>query len=135
MPGESNIKFTEDKRDKFIELVNKGCTVAAASAGVGVHPRTAYAWRSRDEQFEAAWDMAEAQLYARLEQSALAAIDDEPVTRIFLMKGAWPERHVETRRNEHSGPNGQPIEVQHRKPMPSELQNEIEAHTAEIEGE
>lgn len=135
MPGESNIKFTQAKRDKFIELVRQGCTVAGASAGVGVHPRTAYLWRNKDEEFEAAWDMAEANLYQRLEQAALAAISDDATTRIFLMKGAWPERHVETRRNEHSGPNGQPIEVQHRKPMPSELQNEIEAHTQEIEGE
>lgn len=123
-------KFTPERRDKFIELVGKGCTVAAAAAGIGVHPRTAFNWRNDDEEFAAAWEQAEAALYARLEAASLKTIDEDTTMRIFLMKSAWPERHVEHRKVENSGS----IAVAHSQ-VPPDVQNEIDSHRAEIEGE
>ena len=56
----SGHKDSPERRDRFIELTEKGATVREAAAGIGVSLVTAYSWLRKDEAFRARVRLARA---------------------------------------------------------------------------
>ncbi len=48
----------EKEREKFLDALREGRSVAAAAQAADISRRTPYRWRQEDEEFAAAWDDA-----------------------------------------------------------------------------
>ena len=102
---------TDRARDAFIETLTATCNVSAACRVAGISRTAAYSWRNEDEAFAALWADAEAEAVDNLEGVAYARAMAGESDRMIevLLKGHRPERYVEKRQHEHSGPGGNPI--------------------------
>lgn len=65
--------FTKERRQQFLDHFAASCNAAAAARAVRISENTVYAWRGKDEQFQAGWIEALAQGYARLEAELVRA--------------------------------------------------------------
>jgi transposase-like protein len=76
-----------------------GGSVTLAARAIGIARKNAYAWRNKDEQFEADWDDALEQRTGRLEDAAVErAIKEKSDTMIiFLLKSRCKEKYAERR--------------------------------------
>lgn len=63
--------WTQDKADKFVEVLADSCNVSLAARAVGRSVGNVYIQRSKDAGFRAAWDQALSIGYARLEMMML----------------------------------------------------------------
>ena len=120
----------EAARATFLDVFSKTANVTLACQAARVDRRTVYKWKDAKNNggFGAAWavaletanDMLEAEAYRRAVQGV-----DEPhfyegdivghvrkysdVLLIFLMKARMPHKYRETKRLEHTGPEGEAI--------------------------
>ena len=121
---------TDRAREKFLAVLQATCNVSESCRAANISRPAAYAWRGDDEDFAVAWADAEAQARDLLEREAWRRATEgweEPVFHKgevcgairrysdrmleILLKGHKPERFVEKRVLEHSGPDGGPIQV------------------------
>ncbi len=101
-------KVTPEKKAKFLSVLAEGGSVTLAARAIGVARKNVYAWRNKDEQFNADWDDAVEQGTDLLEDVAVRrAMDHSDTLLIFLLKGRRKERYAE--RQEHTGKDGGPI--------------------------
>lgn len=102
---------TDRARAKFIEHLAASCNVSAACRAANISRAAAYAWRAEDDAFSQEWADAEAEAIDNLEgvayERAMTGQSDRMVE--ILLKGHRPERYVERRQHELSGPGGNPI--------------------------
>jgi len=99
---------------------------------VGLHRRNHYEWLDRDPEYKAQFEKARKAIVQLLEDEAWRrAVEgvNKPTTvagkrvtireysdtlLIFLLKGAAPEKYRERYEHAISGPNGDPIQIEHR---------------------
>ena len=122
-------KRTDTRENTFLDVLRRTCNVTEAARAAGVGRRTAYEWREADSAFASAWHDAEQEAADALEREAWRrAVEgtDKPVTfqgkitdthkeysdRMLelLLKAHRPEKFKDRVANEHSGPNGTPIQ-------------------------
>lgn len=63
--------WTQDKADKFVEVLADSCNVSLAARAIGRSIGNVYIQRTKDAAFRAAWNQALAIGYARLEMMLL----------------------------------------------------------------
>ena len=104
---------TPKKRKAFLKCLANGDSVQNSANVAGVARGTVYRWRQEDESFAADWDMALDSGVDRLEDEAYKrALDGSDTLLIFLLKSKRPGVYSEKLRQEISGPNGGPVQVQ-----------------------
>ena len=86
LPGKNskggNVKFTNTKRKKFLEILEKTGNISTAAAWVGVHRDTVYKAISRDENFAQRVEISKGRSLAKMEEAAIMrGVDgiDEPI--------------------------------------------------------
>lgn len=97
----------------FIAALRSTGTVRAACEAAGITRRAAYVARARNPRFSAEWDSAIEEACDELEAIARQrAKETSDTLLIFLLKAHRPEKYRETNRVEHSGVNGNPIQIE-----------------------
>lgn len=118
----NRIKFTPQKKKRFLLVLAEIGHVQKACASVDITPQCAYEHRRKDEKFRAKWDVAIDEAMRNLEAVArrrafgyddplhhLGRLTGDTVERydttlcIFLMKAHWPEKYRDNYRVEHAG--------------------------------
>lgn len=122
---------TPEKRDQFLETLAKTCNITAACKAAGIARQTAYNWRNEDDAFAQAWaeaiDEATDALEAEARRRAIDGVE-KPITYQgnitgtyveysdkmleLLLRAHRPEKFSERVRNEHTGANGGPIQLE-----------------------
>lgn len=124
---------TPKKEAAFLDGLRDGLSVTASCIDAGISRRTAYEWRDADDEFRKRWDEAVEEGTDRLEDEAQRRARDgvtEPVfykgdivghvqrhsdtLMIFLLKARRPDKYKDRVANEHTGPNGGPIQTETR---------------------
>jgi hypothetical protein len=122
---------SDDARETFLTTLAEQCNVTASCKAAGIGRSTAYDWREDDPGFAAAWDRAVEEATDALEAEARRrAIEgiERPITyqgavtghyreysdRMLelLLRAHRPEKFSERVRNEHTGANGGPIQLE-----------------------
>jgi len=120
---------TDRARETFLATLRDTCNVSASARAARISRTAAYEWRGADPAFAAAWKEAEEEAIDTLEQVARdRAVDGSDRMLEILLKAHRPEKYVERLRNEHSGPNGAPIE--YRNLSDDEIEARIRSHEA-----
>jgi hypothetical protein len=102
--------LADEWRPKFLASLRNSGNVRAACLAAGIDRRTAYRNRDNSTEFAAQWDEALQDAIDALEAVAInRARTSSDTLLIFLLKAHRPEKYRETVRNEHSGPNGEPL--------------------------
>lgn len=128
-------KRTPKKEAAFLDALRDGLSVTAACLDAGIARSSAYEWRAEDAGFRERWDDAVEEGTDRLEDEAQRRARDgvtEPVfykghrvgevqrysdtLMIFLLKARRPDKFKDRVANEHSGPNGGPIQTEEVSP-------------------
>lgn len=80
-------------RERFLDALEAGLSIAAAARAAGVGRQTVYDWRRREPEFGAAWDAAVETGTDRLEDEAhKRALTQSDTLMIFLLKARRPEK-------------------------------------------
>ena len=128
---DKTLRFTQAKRERFIEHLRQCGNVTQSAELVAVTRRCVYAHRDLHEDFAKEWDDAIEEAVDRLEQEAWRRAHagfDEPIifkgidtgiriTRYsdqlmtLLLKSHRPEKYRERTSTELSGPGGKPVET------------------------
>jgi hypothetical protein len=100
-------------RKAFVETLALSPNIQAACDSVGWSRAYAYRLRYEDPDFKEAWDAAIESGVDRIEAKAFerAEAGESDTLTIFILKNRRREVYQETVRNEHSGPDGGPIDV------------------------
>jgi hypothetical protein len=94
-------RLTQQKKDRFLELLRAGQPVTRAAEAAKLKRRTLYDWRKTDPEFAHAWEEAWEQGCDALEEVAIdRAIKGSDLLLIFMMKGRRPERYRDNVRHE-----------------------------------
>ncbi|HEX2863050.1 MAG TPA: hypothetical protein VHN99_00665 [Deinococcales bacterium] len=123
-------KWTPKKRAQFLTLLAEDPNVSRAAEEIGVARSWLYQQRNTDPAFAAAWDEAVEHAVETLESEVRrrALGWDEDVFNkdgehtgarrvysdnlaMFLLKAHRPDRYRDRSTTEHTGPNGQPLEI------------------------
>ncbi|HKF95947.1 MAG TPA: terminase [Gammaproteobacteria bacterium] len=120
---------TSRARGIFIDALGQSANISHACRASGISRTQAYSLKEKDPAFAEEWETALDQAVDRLEQEAWRRAvegyqettesgDRVSITHRYsdrmleiLLKGHRPERFVEKRQIEHSGPNGGPIKT------------------------
>lgn len=126
--------MTEPKKTEwkplFLEYLSETANITRSARRAGVSRQAAYKEREKSETFRSAWDDAMEQAIDALEEEARRRAYegvDKPVYQggelvgymrqysdtlaIFLLKGRRPEVFGDRIKQEHSGPDGGPIQT------------------------
>lgn len=110
MPAGRPTKYSTAFPEEIISLMAEGLSLTAAAAELGVHKDTVYAWEREIPEFSDAVKLARGKRTLKLERDLLEAADGPTVTsRIFALKNAMPDEWRDKIQNEHSGPDGKPL--------------------------
>lgn len=94
-------------------MSGEGLSKAAVAGIIGVCRNTILNWMDEYPEFLRAVKEGEAGRTLHLERQLLKADQGPVVTaRIFALKNACPDEWQDRRVNEHSGPNGNPIQTE-----------------------
>jgi hypothetical protein len=85
--------FDKARREVFLEWFAATCNVRLSAAKAGVHEKTVFRHRMKDEAFAEAWDRALQQGYARLEARLLQEVH----APCFGQSGSLPEDEKDSR--------------------------------------
>lgn len=118
-------------KEIFIAELMKAPNVTAAARKAKIHRSRAYAEKASDTEFAAAWESAlesaiedaEGEMWRRGVHGTLKPVfhqgqrcgsirEYSDTLLIFALKAHRPEKYRETVRNEHSGPDGKPLQVE-----------------------
>lgn len=121
----------EAKKTRFIAALSKSGVIGTACKYARFGRTTAYKWRDEDETFKKLWDEALEDSTDLLEEEARRRAHDgtlKPVYQggecvghireysdlliIFLLKARRPEKYRETIRQEITGKDGKPIQIE-----------------------
>jgi hypothetical protein len=121
---------TAKNRQKILDALREGYSVAGACRAAKVGRTAAWEWRNADETFAAEWDDAILEGSEVLEDEARRrafAGTDKPVYQggqmvgtireysdtllIFMLKGRMPEKYRERTQTEVSGTGGKPLTI------------------------
>jgi hypothetical protein len=122
---------TPKRRAAFLASLKETCNITKACELSGLSRTTAYDWRGDDPDFAVDWQKALDVAADLLEEEAVRRAKDgtlKPVYQggelvghiqeysdtlmIFLLKGAKPQKYMERRAVEASGPSGGPIQAE-----------------------
>ena len=111
-PGRPSV-YTDEAPGVAYEVMASGLSKTAAAGVLGISRETFLQWESDHLAFSLAVKRGEAARTLRLEQDLLTAEAGPTVTsRIFALKNAAPDEWRDKVHNEHSGPNGGPIQTE-----------------------
>jgi hypothetical protein len=122
---------TDRAREKFLGVLAQTCNVSEAARTAGMSRNAAYEWRKDDAAFAEAWAEAEQEAADKLEREAWRrAVEgtDKPIVHQglitgtykeysdrmleILLKGHRPERFVDRVKQEVTGKDGGPVQMQ-----------------------
>jgi hypothetical protein len=115
----------------FLAAFRETCSKTKAAQSAGIQRQMHYRWMKEDQQYAEAFDAAQEQAIAVLEDEAIRRSVDgvrEPIfwkgvecgyklvysdgLLQFMLKAARPDRYRERVTQEHTGPDGAPIAVE-----------------------
>ena len=111
--------YCPDLCNKIINAIATGLSLDAAAAEIGISPRTAYQWQRDTPEFSQAIEIGRAKALLVLEKRAIAVANGKPGNAQIISLGlrnrsrsasGWQEAV----RTEHSGPDGQPVQVEQK---------------------
>jgi hypothetical protein len=112
-------KYNRSYGPKIIAAMATGLSLDAAAAEIGVSPRTAYQWQRDMPEFSQAVEEGRAKALAFWEKRAIAVASGKPGNAAIISLGLRNRSRAasgwhEAVRAEHSGPDGQPVQVEQR---------------------
>lgn len=114
--------YSPDICDKLIAAMSEGLSLDAAAVEISISPRTAYQWQRDIPEFSQAIEIGRANALAFWEKRAIAVANGKPGNAQIISLGlrnrsrsasGWQEAV----RNEHSGPDGMPIQIEKVTPL------------------
>lgn len=111
--------YNPDLCNKLIAAMATGLSLDAASAEVGISPRTAYRWQRDIPEFSQAVEEGRAKALAFWEKRAIAVANGGRGNAAIISLGLRNRSRSasgwhEAVRTEHSGPDGRPMQVEQR---------------------
>lgn len=111
--GRPRALLPDDRTLKLVTgLASIMCTTKDAAAALGVSEPTFIKFKSDYPQAKEAWEMGQGQARVSLRRKQWKLADKSPAMAIFLGKNYLDQ----TDRQEHTGPNGGPIEYSRLSP-------------------
>jgi hypothetical protein len=109
--------YSPDLCDRLIDAMATGLSLDAAAVEIGISPRTAYQWQCDIPDFSQAIEIGRAKALLVWEKRALAIANGKPGNAQIISLGLRNRSRSasgwhEAVRNEHSGPDGQPIQLE-----------------------
>lgn len=120
----------EKRKELFLEQLRKEPNITVAAHAAGYSREYVYDLRQNDEVFAEAWkealeesvDLAESEMHRRAFKGTIKPVyqggakvgairEYSDTLAIFLMKAHRPEKYRETIRQEHTGKDGQPMQI------------------------
>lgn len=124
MPGGRPTDYDPAYCEQVIALGREGKSVRQISAAIDVPRRTMDHWAEANEEFRAALTRARELAVAWWENAAqdgTAAQTIGPAVWARMVASQFPDVYNPPQRNEHSGPDGGPIETRSRSDLEDEL--------------
>lgn len=113
MPAGRPTDYRPEFAEEIVQLMDEGLSLTAASAELGFWRQRAYEWAVKHPEFADAIKFGQARRTLKLERDLLGSGDGPFVTsRIFALKNAAPDEWRDRVVNEHSGPDGGPIQTE-----------------------
>ena len=109
--------YTRDLSVGIVAAMSTGLSLDAAAAEIGISPRTAYQWQRDIPEFSHAVEEGRAKALAFWEKRAIAVANGQAGNAAIISLGLRNRSRSasgwhDAVRNEHSGPDGQPVQVE-----------------------
>ena len=109
-------KYRPEYCEQVVAFMGKGYSLTAFAGEIGICGDTARQWQHDHPKFSAAVKRGQAARTMRLETTLLEGETGPKVTaHIFALKNAAPDEWREKVTNEHTGPDGGPINLVTRR--------------------
>lgn len=111
--------YSPDLCDRIVEAMATGLSLDAAAAEIGISPRSTYKFQRDFPEFAQAVEEGRAKALAFWERRAIAVASGKPGNAAIISLGLRNRSRSasgwhESVRTEHSGPDGQPVQVEQK---------------------